>query len=241
MNHTWRARWAIVIVALLATVGLLPQLAAAQECADLPSSHLKVRRLSVDEVTEHAATPDEIDRVAAAFGDRRATHPLMLILNALETRAAAIHRVIQRGKSRYCDAPETVIIGFGVVRREVVIARDAEVDPCIRTALLAHEAEHDRMLGAAIQSFIQQRRSEIHDSFAVLKRIPALTRQSATQAFETGIATFLARMLKEFKEERLSRIKQTIDSAGRLAELSSACNGRLGELEKLSRKGGEVL
>jgi len=39
----------------------------------------------------------------------------------------------------------------------------------------------------------------------------------------------------------VSRIKQRIDSASRLAALSSACGGRLGELEKLSRKVGEDL
>jgi hypothetical protein len=50
---------------------------------------------------------------------------------------------------------------------------------------------------------------------------------------------FLAAMVKEFKEDKITEVKQSVDSVTRLAVLSNACNGKLGELEKISR--GEAL
>ena len=73
-----RARWALLVAAILAGV-LLPQSASAQECADLPRSSLKMYRLTVDQVTEHTATRAEIKDIVTALAGTPSAHPLMAI------------------------------------------------------------------------------------------------------------------------------------------------------------------
>jgi hypothetical protein len=109
----------------------------------------------------------------------------------------------------------------------------------VKAALLTHEAEHDRALGQAIHDFIQKQRPKLAQQLEELKRRSAADAQSAAQAFEAGLQILLAALLKEFKEEKIGDIKRSVDSVSRLAALSNACNGRLGELEKMAR--GEAL
>jgi GTP1/Obg family GTP-binding protein len=51
----------------------------------------------------------------------------------------------------------------------------------------------------------------------------------------------LTRMLSQFKEEQVGRIRQSVDSPTRLAELRRSCEGRLDELEKSVRHDGKGL
>lgn len=233
-----RTRSAFFALATLAIGGLVAQSVSAHECADLPPSRLKVYRMSVDKVTAHAATRAEIEEIATAFASNLSTHPLMAIVDAIDTRVATEHRIIERPQG-YCDAPEQVLLGLGVAQREVFILREAALDHCVRAALLMHEAEHDRALGEAIHDFIQLQRPKFEEQLEELKRKSAADAPSATRAFEAGIQMLLAATLREFKEEKISSIKQSVDSVSRLAALSNACNGRLGELEKMTR--GETL
>ena len=233
-----RVQWAVFITALLITGGLIRQSASAQECTDLPKSGLKVYRLAVDQVTDHAVTRAEIESMVTALAGTPSTHPLMAIVDAIDTRVAVEHRIVERPQG-YCDAPEAVLLGLGVTRRKVFILREAAADPCVKAALLEHEAEHDRALGSAIHDFIQQHRPEFAQRLEQLKRQTARDRQAAASAFEAGLQMFLATMMKKFKEEKIGDIKLSVDSVSRLAALSNACDGRLGELEKISR--GEAL
>jgi hypothetical protein len=186
----------------------------------------------------NAATRAEIEGVVSALAGSPSGHPLIAIVDALDTRVGIVHRVIER-RQGYCDAPERILLGLGVARREVFILREAALDPCVREALLTHESEHDRALGNAIHDFIQQHGPELGQRLEALKRQSARDPRSAIQAFEAGLQVVLATLMKEFKEEKIDDLKQSVDSVSHLAALSNACNGRLGELEKLSR--GEAL
>src|SRR5262245_47833273 len=160
MLHRLRVQGALCIAVLLTAGALAPQVAASQECTDLPTSSVKVHRLTVDQVTERAATQAEIEDIITALAGTPATHPLMAIVDAIDTRFALEHRVIERPQG-YCDAPEAVLLGVGVTRREVFIVHEAAIDVCVKAALLTHEAEHDRALGKAIHEFIQQQRPKV--------------------------------------------------------------------------------
>jgi hypothetical protein len=48
-------------------------------------------------------------------------------------------------------------------------------------------------------------------------------------------------MAAKFKEELVERVRKSIDSASRLAQLRGACNGRLGKLEKSAIQHGQEL
>src|SRR6266446_3288140 len=194
MMHRSRAQWALCIFASLAIVGLVPKMAGAQECADLRQSDLKFYRLSADHVTEHIATPGEIARFAASSGQARPPHPLMAVVHAIDTEIAVVHRLVASPERGYCDAPETVLVGLGVVTREVFVAPEAAREPCVRAALLAHEGEHDRVLGKAVPVFIQQHRAELALELAELKRTVAADQAAAIRAFDTGLKASFARM-----------------------------------------------
>jgi hypothetical protein len=241
MTHRSRAQWTLCIFALMAIGGLVPKMAAAEECADLPQSDLKFYQLSSDHVTEHIATTTEIARLAASSGQARPPHPLMAVVDAIDTEVSVVHRLVASPEKGYCDAPETVLVGLGVVSRAVFVAPEAAREPCVRAALLAHEGEHARILGEAVPTFIQQHRAELALELAELKRTRAPDQAAAVQAFEAGLKVSVARMLSQFKEELVERVRQSIDSASRLAQLRGACNGQLGKLEKSAIHHGQEL
>jgi hypothetical protein len=241
MVHTSRAQWALCIFALLAGGGLVPKIAAAQECADLPQSELKFYRLSADHVTEHIATTTEITRLAVSLGQAWPPHPLMVVVDAIDSEVAVVHRLLASPETGYCDAPETVIVGIGVVSREVFVAHEAAREPCVRAALLAHEREHDRIAGEAVPTFIRQHRAELALQLAELKRAGAPDQATAVKAFEAGLKVSVARMVARFKKELVERVRQSIDTASRLAQLRGACKGRLGKLEKSTIQHGQEL
>jgi hypothetical protein len=241
MMHTSRAQWALCIFALLAGGGLVPKIAAAQECADPPQSELKFYRLSADHVTEHIATTTEITRLAASLGQAWPPHPLMVVVDAIDSEVAVVHRLLASPETGYCDAPETVLVGIGVVSREVFVAQEAAREPCVRAALLAHEREHDRIAGEAVPTFIRQHRAELALQLAELKRAGAPDQATAVKAFEAGLKVSVARMVARFKKELVERVRQSIDTASRLAQLRGACKGRLGKLEKSTIQHGQEL
>jgi hypothetical protein len=206
MLHGLRAQRALLVAALLGARSLRPAFGLVPECTDLPKSSVKVHRLTVDQVTERAATPAEIEDIIAALAGTHSTHPLMAIVDAIDTRVAVEHRVVERPQG-YCDTPEAVLFGLGVTRREVFIVHAAAIDACVRAALLTHEAEHNRALGKAIHDFIQQQRPMVAQRLDELKRRSAADPQSAARAFETGLRMLLAAMMKEFKEAKLGEIR----------------------------------
>src|SRR5260221_519677 len=129
---------------------------AAEQCADMPPPDVRVVRLSAEQVEISAATESIIDRIAQSAGRLRPVHPFMLINHELDTHVAVVHRVMDDPLG-FCDAPTSVRIHFGLIRREVFIARKTDSEPCVRDALLAHEAEHNQKLERALDAFLEQR------------------------------------------------------------------------------------
>jgi hypothetical protein len=173
-------------VFVLMAIGNPVPIVAAQVCADLPQSDLNFYRLSADQVTEHIATTGEIARLAASSDQAWPPHPLMAVVDAVDTEVAVVHRLVASPERGYCDAPETVLVGLGVVSREVFVAPEAAREPCVRAALLAHEGEHNRILGEAVPAFIQQHRAELGRKLAELKRTGAPDQSAAVQALKLG-------------------------------------------------------
>jgi hypothetical protein len=241
MFYSARAPWVLFIFASLAAGELVPKMAAAQECADLAPSDLNFYRLSADHVTEHIATATEIRRLEESSGEAWPPHPLMAVVDAIDTEFAVVHRLVASPETGYCDAPETVLVGIGVVSREVFVAHEAAREPCVRAALLAHEREHDRIAGEAVPTFIRQHRAELALQLAELKRAGAPDQATAVKAFEAGLKVSVARMVARFKKELVERVRQSIDTASRLAQLRGACKGRLGKLEKSTIQHGQEL
>jgi DNA-binding transcriptional MerR regulator len=88
------------------------------------------------------------------------------------------------------------------------MAPAAAMEPCVRSALLAHEGQHERMLEEAVHAFIQQHRQELAQELVELKGKRASDQGAAAKAFETGLEISMARMLNEFKQEQVDRIRQ---------------------------------
>ncbi len=228
-------QFGIFLAALLA-LSLSAGQGLAQECTGLPRSDLKVYRMEADHVTERSASPEEIARIARTSGMAHVPHPLIAIVYKIEGKVAVVHRLFASPGGGYCDAPKAVIIGIGVVSREVFLTPQAAKETCVKAALLAHEGEHDRMLGAAIHAFIQEYHPVLEQELRELKTKRASDQESAEKAFDAGLMVALARMLRQFKEEHVARIRQSLDSTDRLAELRQSCNGRLGNLEDDARQ-----
>jgi hypothetical protein len=231
----------LCVFVLMAIGGPVPKIAAAGECVGLPQSALKFYRLSADHVTVHIATSDEIARLAASSGQAWPPHPLMAVVDVVDSEVAVVHRLVAATETGYCDAPETVLVGLGVVRREVFVAPEAAREPCVRAALLAHEGEHNRIVDEAVPAFIRQHRAELGRKLAELKRTGAPDQSAAVRAFEAALKGSVASMAAKFKEELGERVTQLIDSASRLAKLRGACNGRLGKLGKRAIGHGQEL
>jgi hypothetical protein len=62
----------------------------------------------VDKVTAHAATWAELEEIVAAFAGNLSTYPLMAIVDAIDTRVAIEHRVVERPQG-FCDVPGQIL------------------------------------------------------------------------------------------------------------------------------------
>jgi hypothetical protein len=221
------------ILAVLPAFALMAGAANAQECA---GSDVKVYVLHADRVTERIAALEEMVKLTSGSDGEPAPHPLLLVRYALDSKVHAVHRLIARADGGYCDAPESVRVGFGPATREVFLAAPAASESCVLAALLAHADEHDRMLEEAIHEFLQQRGPQFAQEVRELEARRSPDENTAVQAFETGIEVLLARLLNDFKRERLVQLRQTVDSPDRLAALSRSCDGRVEALEKTVRQ-----
>jgi hypothetical protein len=104
---------------------------AAPDCTDLPSSDLKVERISVERIDEEIAPPEEIARLSST-GEARAPHPLMAVRYSIDSTAAVVHRLVPTANGGFCDAPEGVVFRFGISRRRVILAAEAAAEPCVK-------------------------------------------------------------------------------------------------------------
>jgi hypothetical protein len=221
----------------LLTVSVPARSGFAGECVVDELSRLEVHRLKADKVTEHTASPEQIAQLTNVDAGP-APHPLMAIADEFDGHFAFEHRIVRAPDGGYRDVPETIALRFGVIRRHVYLTAAAAQDACVRSALMAHEDEHNTAVNEAVSALLHQHRDDLAADMAALKQNPASTKIAARAALEARLQAVLARLLRQFREEQVGRIRSSIDSISRLATLRNACDGRLGELEKPLRRDG---
>ena len=213
---------------------------AAQGCGALPVSDLKLHRVSVDYVDQEIAPPEEIARFSTP-GDGGAPHPLMAVRYSVDSTVGVIHRLVPAEDGGFCDSPETVVFRFGVSRRRVILAPQAAAEPCVKSALLAHEADHDRIISEAIRVFFDEQERELARQLRELKAQRARDEDAAKRAMEIGLLRASARIMEKFNLSEAGRIRELVDSPARLSALAASCNGRVAELERsVGHKDGEL-
>ena len=213
---------------------------AAPECAALPAAQPELRAVSVDHIDQETAAPDEIARLAMT-GNGPAPHSLMAVRYVIDTNVAVVHRVVKTADGGFCDAPETVVFRFGVIRRRVVLVPEAAADPCVRAALLAHEAEHERIVRQAIGGFLHEHQAELVQRLAHLKQQRARDANAAKNVMEAGLMDAITRLFERFKQNEVGRIRNLVDSPDRLKDLGASCDGRIAELERSVGRGEKEL
>ena len=223
-----------LVFALLCLI-TAPALAAA-ECTALPDSDFKLRPLSADTVDQETAPPEQIARLSVGEPGH-VPHPLLAVRYSIDSNVGLVHRLVPAEGGGFCAAPEAVTFGFGVTRRRAIFAPEAASEPCIKAALLAHEAEHYRVVSEAIRVFLHRQEALLARHLGELKARPAAGETAAKKALETGLLGASARLIEQFNKNEVARIREQIDSPGRLAALSASCDGRIGALELNVRRG----
>lgn len=216
-------------VAALAAMGFL-SLATAQECSGLPPTRFSLYGLTANDITPHAARRQDLN-------DAASPHPLMAMGYVIDGKIAIIHRVVAQ-QAGYCDAPERVMVGIGLIRRDVYIAPEASAVPCIRDALLAHEREHYRVVDAAIRAFLTEKQGALAQEIEAWETAPARDGDSSKQQFEVAVRQVLNRVHKELTTAIAGPLRQAVDSPAALATLHAACGGAVGVMEKEWRAHG---
>lgn len=213
--------------------------AEAQGCADLPPSVLQFHRPTANEVIEHTVPAEEIARLSGAPG-KPPPHPLMAMAYTLDSHIRTVHRVLPTAGG-YCDAPEVIVVSFGIVRRDVYMVPEAAAVPCIRAALLAHEAVHDRVMDRAALDFIEQHRAQLARVIEMARQRPAPDEASAKASFEVDLLRVLGAFTGEFGASARGPLRQAVDSPAEMAHLDGACHGALGAMTSTVRLSGTAL
>ena len=213
---------------------------AAPECAAVPATKVELRPVSVDRIDQETASPDDIARLGMT-GNGPAPHPLMAVRYVIDTNVAVVHRIVKTADGGFCDAPEAVVFRFGVIRRGVVLVPQAAADPCVRDALLAHEAEHNRIVREAIGAFLHEHQAELGQRLAHLKQQRARDANAAKKAMELGLMDAITRLFERFKQNDVGRVRNLVDSPARLHDLAISCDGRIAELERSVKRDGKDL
>lgn len=230
-------RWGIRLAFLVAAVSS-PRASPAAECVGLPEPNLRIERLQANKATEHIVMPEQLASLANTQ-QGPAPHPLIVIAYELDGHFLVEHRLIAAPGGGYCDAPETIVLSFGAINRNVFLDSAAAREGCVRLALLAHEGEHNRAFNVVLSSFLQQHGEELAAAIGQLQRKLSPTESEARTSFEQGANEVLARLSREFKQEAIGRIRETIDTAPRLTSLRNSCDGRVDQLEKIVREVGK--
>jgi hypothetical protein len=210
---------------------LAPSLAGrawAADCAAAPPV-LELRPPEAAPVIEHTVTPAAIEQLSGA----PAPHALMAMGYALDSQIAV--RRDDNGTPA-CAAPSSVIIRFGIVRRDLYLIAAAADDPCIHAALRAHEAAHSHIIAAGAARFLAQHRAALA---ATLDRLWSTSPNAAR--LEAGLFDELRRLTVDFGAEMRGPLRAEGDNPVALAHLADACHGAVGELDQAIRAHGTLL
>ena len=222
------------VVATLAMIGTSAATSAwASDCADLPSSILRIHDIRV--------SMPEVIKVPAAALDRlpqeeqlASHHTLMLTVADVVTMFEIQHRIVPQADGSLCDAPSLVHIGFGAGRRVAYLARKAAADECVRKEMLAHEEAHNRAFNEAVDRFIDEEKAELQRGMLALKRMPAPNAEIAKARWQAGLMTIIAAAKHQLLIE-IRAANARIDSGPTLAALLEACGGKIRQLQEARR------
>ena len=239
MRRIGRLRTALaVITGALAIVLSDHPATAAPSCEDAwEASSFRLIPKHPTATEERTATREEMDRIAVRVGataEMREAHPLMLMTAEAGTHVEVVHRLIAHrgavGDAYVCDVPTAVVVVMGAFKRRVILNKEAAANSCVRKALLDHMARHSQVLDQKIDTFIDEHREGLARGVEALTRKTAADEPSASQAFEVGLAALIGPVYREFEvEAKQSRLEA--DTPEALAQLRTACGGKLRELE----------
>ena len=220
---------------LLAVFGALVahSAGAAEACAALPPSILRVYDIKVPALEELWVPAEELDRAQPADG-LAPRHTMMLTSSDLVVLFEITHRIVPQADGSVCDAPSLVRIGLGLSRRVAYLASIAAADACVRQAMLAHEAAHTRLLNETVDRFIDQQQADLRRGMRALKETPAPTAAIAKARWEGGLRALVV----EAKRQLLvaARIAgAAVDDVPALAALADACAGKIRQLRERNR------
>ena len=209
----------------------VPAAAQARCGSVLPPSNLQLLDIRTAHVTVTVAPRVSIEQVAVLTA-----HPLMAIETDVASWFRVAHRVVAGAGGAYCAAPTEVRFGLGYGRRQVHLTREAAGDSCVRDALLAHEADHNRADNALLTALLKQEESFLGAEFNALKHTPMKDADEAAAGFEAGGRAIVGEVTERFRIAKRQLWRQ-MDSPAELARLRQACNGRVGQLEPGHERG----
>ena len=224
-----------ILVGLI-LIGAAPAGALAQGCANSPAAILQFQRPTADEIVEHTVPPEKIAQLSSASG-QPPPHPLMAMGYALDSQIRVIHNVLP-GAGGYCDAPESIVVTFGIVRRDIYMVAQAATSPCVREALLGHEDAHHRTVNRATQEFLEQHRSQLAQMVDEAQHRMAPTEEAARAALEANLYGVLGRFTAEFGAELRGPLRRSVDNPGELSRLDAACDGASGAMGRTMHSPG---
>lgn len=210
----------------LLLAGLAPGFARAESCSSPPQPILELRMPAAVAVHPHVVSTAELER----FAGPAAPHALMTMRYTLDAEIALV-------PAPAACAGGIVIIRFGIVRRQMLLAREAAAAPCIRAALLAHERVHSRIIADGARDFIEQRRPQlnrvVNDAIS-----PERPRDEAARdaSAVSRIYAALQRLIAEFGDNMRGPLREAGDTPRALAQLAGACGGAVGVLDRSIRQ-----
>jgi hypothetical protein len=109
----------------------------------------------------------------------------------------------------------------------------AAQDACVHEIMLDHEAAHTQAFDAAVDTFIDEKRSDFEAAMKALKQTPSPSSEMAKTRWNKGVR----QLVEEAKRQLLADIRAvsaTVDDADTLRGLEEACDGRWRDLKRLN-------
>lgn len=230
-NDLWRAVRRSTLVLAAVYLGLLvvgQQAQAATPCASLPSSDLQLYYMKPPAVEQRIVPSEDLDS---------GLQPELVIARHAAMRSASnvaawieiTHRILQRGKDAFCNAPERVRIGFGSSWQQVRVASGAISDHCVRRELAEHASAHISALSEGVDLFIGDTQSTLLQGLVALKQTPALTEGAAIAQWNEGMGRLIVEAKKQLRVF-LRKKSEEVDRPATLTAFNAACGGRVGLL-----------
>lgn len=201
-------------------------------CSNLPSSRLEVYDIKTAPVDTQATDPDQLDRRAAA-DTASSSHTMMVTTHNVAVVFEIAHQIFPVDGAQFCDAPSVLRLGIGFSNRAAYLARPAAEDNCLRAALLAHEADHQRADANALHRLLNEKQDYIVTAVTALKRTASPSPEIAIARWEAGLRVVLESVKQDFVTEE-PQVNASVDTSTALQKIENACGGKLKQIESRS-------